>query len=336
MQNDRTIRQYVSAGGTVVYKLPVEAFPGHVTNCYLVLTDPVTLIDAASGQDGSNVSMLDCFARLRAEFNEPVALTDIKRLILTHGHIDHFGGLHFVVEHSGAAIGIHELDSSVVRRFKERMVVSSKNLHIFLERAGVGPERVSKLLEMNKWSKDLFRARPVDFTFDEGPLPGSPFELYHTPGHCPGQVCIRLDDILFSADHVLARITPNQSPEFITRYTGLGHYLAALRKVRAIPGIRVALGGHEGAIENFTARVDASIAFHEARLEKTLGLCAEPCTVADVSRGLFGERKAYHVLLAFLETGAHIEYLYERGHLAVVNVDEVDRQYNPVLQYQSQ
>jgi len=51
---------------------------------------------------------------------------------------------------------------------------------------------------------------------------------------------------------------------------------------------------------------------------------------------LFGERKGYHVLLAFLETGAHMEYLYERGQLAVVNVDEVEHEYNPVLLYQAQ
>lgn len=320
----------------MVYKLPVEAFPNHVTNCYLVLTDPITLIDAASGQDMSNRSLLECFERLRAEFNESVSLDDVGRLILTHGHIDHFGGLHFVVEKSGAEIGIHELDMSVVRHFNERLVVSTRNLHIFLERAGLRPERVQDLLEMNKWSKDLFHARPVDFTFDEGPLAGTPFDIYHTPGHCPGQVCIRLDDILFTADHVLSHITPNQSPEFIVRYTGLGHYMAALKKVRALTGIRVALGGHEDAIDDLHARIDATIRFHEARLEKTLGLCDEPQTVAGVSLKLFGERKGYHVLLAFLETGAHMEYLYERGHLAVVNVEEVDQQYNPVLLYQRQ
>ncbi len=336
MHNDPVVRKYISAGRTTAYKLPVEAFPNHITNCYLVMTDPITLIDAASGQDSSNASLLDCFERLRTEFDEKVTLQDVKRLILTHGHIDHFGGLHYVVEQTGAEIGIHELDASVIRHFKERLVVSTKNLHIFLERAGLSPERTAKLLDMNKWSKDLFRARPVDFVFDEGPLPNTPFELHHAPGHCPGQVCIQLDDILFTADHVLSHITPNQSPEFIVRYTGLGHYIAALKKIKAIPGINIGLGGHEHAIEDVSGRVDASIAFHEARLEKTLNLCNEPSTVSEVSLKLFGERKGYHVLLAFLETGAHMEYLHERGHLAVVNVDEVDMQYNPVLKYQRQ
>jgi glyoxylase-like metal-dependent hydrolase (beta-lactamase superfamily II) len=334
MQNDQSIRGYKSAGGTTVYKLPVEAFRGHFTNCYLVMTDPVTLLDAASGREASNASMLDCFRRLRNEFDEKVQLFDVGRLILTHGHIDHFGGVNFVVEQSDAEIAIHELDASVIRSFKERLIINTKNLHLFLDRAGLSPSTVDKLLEMNKWSKDLFHPAEVHFTFDEGPIPGTPFEIFHTPGHCPGQVCIRLDNILFTADHVLSRITPNQSPEFITRYTGLGHYMDSLQKIRSVPGITLALGGHEDDMTNVHDRIDETLAFHEARLEKTLSLCETPKSIEEVSLELFGEREGYHVLLAFLETGAHTEYLYERGRLGVTNIEEVEHEYNPVLLYQ--
>lgn len=41
----------------------------------------------------------------------------------------------------------------------------------------------------------------------------------------------------------------------------------------------------------------------------------------------------YHVLLAFLDAGAHVEYLYERGRLEVANYAEIERASNPVLQY---
>jgi glyoxylase-like metal-dependent hydrolase (beta-lactamase superfamily II) len=336
MQNDPTIRRFESAGGTTVYKLPVEAFPNHFTNCYLVMCDPVTLLDAASGRDASNASMLECFSRLRNEFDEKVQLFDVGRLILTHGHIDHFGGVNFVVEQSGAEIGIHELDMSVIQSFKERLIANTKNLHLFLDRAGLSASAVEKMLTMNKWSKDVFQPAPVDFTFDEGPLPGTPFEVFHTPGHCPGQVCIRLDDILFTADHILSHITPNQSPEFITRYTGLGHYMESLQKTRSVPGIELGLGGHEGDMPDVHARIDESLAFHQARLEKTSTLCDRPKSIKEVSLELFGERQGYHVLLAFLETGAHMEYLYERGRLGVTNIEEVEHEYNPVLLYQRQ
>jgi hypothetical protein len=54
-----------------------------------------------------------------------------------------------------------------------------------------------------------------------------------------------------------------------------------------------------------------------------------------VSLGLFGPREKYHVLLAMLETGAHMEYLYERGSLVVTNYEDVDKEFNPVLKYQA-
>lgn len=336
MHNDRSILKFTTSSGRAVYKLPVESFPNHVTNCYLVLDDQITLFDAASGWEASNESLLDAFARVRDEFSEKVELRDVKRLVLTHGHIDHFGGLNFVAEQSNALIGIHELDFSTVQHFKERLIIATTNLHIFLERAGLPPGRIAALLEMHKWSKDLFRARRVDFTFSEGWMDGSSFQVFHAPGHCPGQVCIKLDDILFTADHVLSHITPNQSPEFITRYTGLGHYFESLKRVRAIPGIRLALGGHEDPMEDLRGRIDQTLAFHDSRLDKTLALCSEPRTVAEVALGLFGERKDYHALLAILEAGAHMEYLYERGQLAVINIDEAEHAYNSVLVYHRQ
>ncbi len=325
MHNDKTLRKYVSSGGTTVYKLPVEAFPNHVTNCYLVMTDPVTLLDTGSGWDQSNRDLVACFEGLKSEFGETVTLRDVDRVILTHGHIDHFGGVNFVVEESAADVCIHELDASVIQHFRERLLYSSTSVHLFLRRSGLDRERIEALVQMNKWSKDTFKARPVDEMFVEGPVLGGPLVAYHTPGHCPGQVCLKLDDILFTADHVLSHITPNQSPESITRYTGVGHYMESLRKVLGIPGVRIGLGGHENEMPELAERIYATLGFHERRLDKTLSLLDTPKSIAETSLGLFGERMDYHILLAMLETGSHLEYLYERGKLVVANIDEIEQ-----------
>jgi len=325
MHNDKTIRKYVSSGGTTVYKLPVEAFPNHVTNCYLVMTDPITLLDTASGWDMANRELVACFERLSEQFNEKLTLREVSRVIITHGHIDHFGGVNFVIQESAADLCIHELDASVIQHFRERLLYSAASVHQFLRRAGLPKERVEALVQMNKWSKDTFAPRKVDTMFGEGPVCGGPLIAYHTPGHCPGQVCLRLDDILFTADHVLSHITPNQSPESITRYTGVGHYMEALRRVKEIPGIRIGLGGHEDEMPDLAARIDATLAFHDTRLNRTLELLDEPKTIAQTSLGLFGERMDYHILLAMLETGAHLEYLYEHGKLVVANIDDVEK-----------
>ena len=325
MENDKTLRKYVSSGGTVVYKLPVEAFPNHVTNCYLVMTDPVTLLDTASGWDSANQELVKCFEGLQGAFGEKVTLKDVDRVIITHGHVDHFGGVNFVIDESAADLYIHELDANVIQHFRERLLYSSTSVHHYLQRSGLPSERVEALVQMNRWSKDTFQSRKVDGMFDEGPVGGGPLIAYHVPGHCPGQVCLQLDDILFTADHVLSRVTPNQSPESITRYTGVGHYMESLRKIRKLDGIRIGLGGHENEMEELGQRIDDTLNFHEGRLQKTLDLLTEPRTIADISRGLFGQRMDYHILLAMLETGAHLEYLYERGNVVVANIDAVEQ-----------
>jgi glyoxylase-like metal-dependent hydrolase (beta-lactamase superfamily II) len=329
------VKRYDTDGGARIYLLPVQAFPRHITNCYLVLDDDITLIDTGSGTRESNESLLACFGALRETYGEKLDLADVGRVILTHGHIDHFGGLNFVAERSRARIGIHELDLSTVQHFEERLIVSSRNLQIFLGRAGLSRESIEHFIDQNKWSKNVFKAMRVDFTFDDGDrLPGG-FEVFHTPGHCPGQVCLRLGDILFTADHVLERITPNQSPEFIIRYNGIGHYYEALRKIRALEGIRIGLGGHEGEIHDVRGRIEDIIRFHDARLERTLEICREPRTIKEIAREMFPKAKDYHVLLALTEAGAHVEYLHERGKLHLTNVEAVERDPFPVPIYQA-
>lgn len=333
MKNAEQIHKFTSSGGAVVYLLPVEAFPNHVTNCYLVLDGTVTLIDTGSGLDGSNQSLLRAFDQLRDDFGESVQLHDVTDVILTHAHIDHFGGVNFVVERSGAAVHIHELDSNVIRHFHDSLILSSKNLHLFLDRAGIPPDRVATLIEMNKWSKDYFQSTSVS-TFTEGPVLNSGFVAYHTPGHCPGQVCLQKDDILFTGDHVLSHTTPNQAPESITFYTGLGHYFDSLQMVRERLSATVALGGHEQPMPDLPRRIDEIVRFHQDRLARLLDLCDTPKSMDLLSQQLFGPRKHYHILLAILETGAHLEYLYERGHVRVANMGDVEHEYNPVLLYE--
>ena len=333
MRNDKTVRRHETGSGIPVYCLPVEAFPNHITNCYLIKTDPLILLDAGSAYPQNKVDMDAAFDTLRDEFGESLTLADVEVHIISHGHVDHFGGLNHVLERSGARLGIHELDAPVIANFWERLIHGTTSLHHYLDRTGLSAEHVDTILKMHYESRDMFQETRPDFTFTEGPLPDLPLEAFHVPGHCPGQVCLRLDDLLFSADHVLARVTPLQAPESIMRNTGLGHYLQSLKAVRDLPGIRLTLPAHETPIENLAERVDEIIAFHHQRLDKTLEQCDEPRCIKDIALGLFGERKTHHVFLALLEAGAHVEYLYERGQLRIANIDEVRDNYNPVLQY---
>lgn len=331
------VERFMSSTGAQIYRIPVEAFPDFIAYSYVILeAGPPTLVDTGSGYGESNQHLLQGFAALRTEYNESVTLEDIQRVIITHGHIDHHGGLGFVMQHAPhAKIGIHALDRRIISAYHERVIVATKDMRVYFERAGVSERLREKLLEMYSFAKRHMQSFPVDFLLDEyKELDGMSF--IHTPGHCSGQVCIRLGDILLSADHILAQTTPNQAPESITHYTGLGHYLESLYKVARVEGIRLALPGHEEPIENLYERIIAIRASHQRKLERVLKIineADEPCTISEISHRLYDERKGYDVLLALGEAGAHVEYLYEHGQLAIANLDEVEQANNPALRY---
>ncbi len=323
-----------SSGGRTLYSLPVEAFPGFIVNLYLVESgDELLLVDCGSGTDESRRQIEDRFEELRKTFNTALRLQDVTTILVTHGHIDHFGGLRWAKDTTGAPAAVHILDRRVLSNYEERLIVASKAVEAFLQRAGVEAERRTGLMAMYLFAKGRYRSTPVEALLEEGtPAPGD-LQVYHVPGHCPGQVCLRVDDILLTADHVLERITPNQAPEAITQYTGLGHYFESLGKISRLEGIRLGLGGHEGPIHDLKGRIADIERLHLKRLEKVQEICREPRTLSEISLELFGPRKSYHILLALIESGAHVEYLYQRGELCASNLREIEESPNPILKY---
>ncbi len=330
------IERFTSSTDATIYRIPVEAFPGFIAYAYLVMGAGVpTVIDTGSGYGNSNDHLLKGLSEVRSDFKEPVALGDIKRIILTHGHIDHFGGLPMLMGHTDAIIGIHTLDRRVLAAYEERVIVTTKALRVYLERSGVEPEFQLKLMEYYGFSKKHVKSLRVDFTIADGQeIDGMRF--VHTPGHCPGQVCIVLGDILISADHILEKTTPHQSPESITSYNGLGHYLEALDRVGNMPGFDLALGGHEGPIRDVYKRIDQIRESHQRKLDRVTEVIAsadEPITISQISKAMYPRVKGFNILLALEEVGAHVEYLDQHGRLAVANLDEVERERNPALRY---
>ena len=88
MSEKGTFTIFESSGGGIIHRIPLEAFPNFWAYAYLVQKDSYSvLIDAGSGTDTSHENLLSGFEK--ADF-QPSELTHI---LLTHAHIDHFGGL---------------------------------------------------------------------------------------------------------------------------------------------------------------------------------------------------------------------------------------------------
>ncbi|MCP4422687.1 MAG: MBL fold metallo-hydrolase [Chloroflexi bacterium] len=328
-------QKFTTGNGRHIYTFPIQTFPSLVNNIYIISDgNQLILVDCGSGFDQANDQLSAGFTAVSQKFNEAISLEAINHILITHGHIDHFGGLPYVRQFTAAPIGIHILDRRVLSNHEERAIFASNRLETFLEEAGVSEKRRQELMQVYLFAKQYYKSTPTQFLLEEGTPTVGDIEVFHVPGHCPGQVCLRVDDVLLTADHILSRITPHQAPESITNNMGLGHYLDSLTKIEKVAGIRLALGGHEDPMEDVYDRVQAIKQSHDSRLNKILEICHQPKSLADISRDLFGKVNSYHVLLALEETGAHVEYLYQRGELIAANLDEIENTQHPIIKYQ--
>lgn len=336
----RKVISYETSCGARIFQIPLQEFPFLWGYAYLVLVDDPegtpykVLIDTGSGFGDSNQHLEDGFQQVSSLIGQSIGLANLTHIFITHGHIDHIGGLGYVRPRTRARIGVHELDLRNLTNYEERLTVVARRLEGWLGEAGVPAGRRLELIGMYKFPKILFGSVRVDFTYEAEGMRVGPFEFLHVPGHCAGHVAIRLHDVLFSGDHVLAELSPHQSPEHLTLSTGLEHYLKSLDILESWAGrVRLTLGGHREPILDLPARIDAIRQVHQERLGRVLELFEEPHTVAEVSRLLFGDVHGYNVLLALEETGAHVEYLEQRGLLRVNNLAEVEQNHDPIPIY---
>ena len=158
---------YLVAGGDVTGGGDAAAF-------LLVLDEPV-LIDTGAGD-----SITEIIENIRAVGVDPQA---IKKVVLTHNHIDHIGGAPYLKQMYGVTLIMHELDAPAVR-------------------GGDDTATAAKMYGVK------FPPTPVDVTFAEHEhrlaVGGDVLVLLHTPGHTPGSISPYIDldkkRILFGQD----------------------------------------------------------------------------------------------------------------------------------------
>ena len=330
------LQAFITRAGARIYRIPLELFPQLEGFAHVVVTDQlVALIDVGSGFGDSNEQLEAGLASLRSLYGEPVGWSELTHILISHAHIDHFGGLPYVRERTAAPIGIHELDRRVITGYEERLATVAGRLGRFLAEAGVEPEEQTDLMDLYQLGKQLYASMPVEFTFEAAGMGLGPLEFVHVPGHSPGQVLILLDELMLSGDHVLAEISPHVAPERLTLNTGLGHYLESLKRTRPLAErTHLVLGGHNPPFTDLAGRVDAIWELYRGRLARVLELTNTARSVAEIAHELFGKTGGYHRLLALEEAGAYVEYLHQRGFLGVPDFERLEREQTGPVRYQ--
>ncbi len=230
-------------------------FPVGRVNNYLIADSQPTLIDTGIGTDRA-------WEFLESGIGQAgYRVKDIKRILITHGHIEHYGMARKIAEESGAEVFIHSADKEkVLEGYPER---SSRELGSvwdqFYRLLDVPVSQVEQIEAFSKFAYTLCRQLETATPLDDGDrISFDRFELeaVHTPGHSPGTVCFfePITRLLFCGDHLLHSTPSSPVLElgeggFEEKPKGLVNYLASLDKAESLrPAL--ALPGHGPLIED--------------------------------------------------------------------------------------
>ena len=305
------------------------------TWAYLFENEGMNLIDA--GAHGQVPELVDGIE------TAGYAAQDVNRVIITHGHSDHDGAAFRFAREYGAELWAHEFYArtlaydgwQIQRGMKTPLEAQmralsstngrrSSNAHLRTEGDYAREKKAGQVQGRIRGEERLGDMR-----------------LMHTPGHSPDELCMVIDDLVFTGDHVLPEITPH--PTCRVRYTeevanalapeyadadslyGLATYIESLRmleeldeRTQVMPAHRLFNKGRFNFCD--VGRVGEIIEHHDQRLEMALDEAGDDgCTLADATRALFPRQTPSSPVyyLALIEAVSHLELLHESGDLDV-------------------
>ncbi|MDX1534112.1 MAG: MBL fold metallo-hydrolase, partial [Thermoplasmata archaeon] len=209
-------------------RIPTQ-LPVATVNVYLLRGDENVLVDAGPHHPDAWDYLT---RRLKAHGLE---VADIDRILITHGHVDHYGQAGDIADASGAEVWTHELDRPLIRDFSSIVERRNEYYRDILRTTGFPDETLQLIAGFFDYLRGLGRETPVARTFRDGDriaAAGWDLEVLHTPGHSPGSSCLRHRSTLFTGDTVLKHITPNAAFGGADgKSLGMGDYLTSLERL---------------------------------------------------------------------------------------------------------
>jgi glyoxylase-like metal-dependent hydrolase (beta-lactamase superfamily II) len=296
---------------------------GGPVNAYIIEEENgILLFDPGLGTRQSQAALAEGLTLTGHRFDE------VRRIILSHGHIDHFGAASWVLEQTGRAIPshIHSADAAKVLQSGADFPVLLTRNGSYLSRLGLPLRLLEEIVSSMGRDAELGR-RLAGVT----PLvPGDTFrcrhvtlEVHHMPGHTPGLCCLYERDhrLLFSADHLLEHVSPNPLIELghegePSLFKPLVSYFESIERVRALE-VDLVLPGHAAPFSRCLEVIDSLSAFYKRRQAKLIqALRRGPLTVYEAMRELFPPTNTFEAFLMMSEALGNLEYLEHMGEIA--------------------
>ena len=210
---------------------------------FLIKGDKAVIVD--TGYPGNGERILDS---LRENLINP---SDISLIIITHGHIDHYGSADELRKLTGAPVAMHRTDAEYIR----------KGIH-YIGMPTCLPARIFKSLFIKK-DPILSKSLEVDIAFEtnidlkEFGINGS---IIHTPGHTAGSVSIILSGgTAIIGDLIMGGILRKRTPHYPLFASDFFQLKESIREILALSP-KIIHASHGGpftkqAVERFLGKV---------------------------------------------------------------------------------
>jgi glyoxylase-like metal-dependent hydrolase (beta-lactamase superfamily II) len=305
--------------------LSLPDFAPDSVNIYLIKTgDGYAIIDTGWDSPLSIQSLESQLAEIGAR------LTDIKQIIITHCHIDHFGMIVRLKQLNSNTLYIPRREIPIVKlRFTggdHYLPMTDK----FLQSHGMPEAELIPPDVLLPVPENLVLTQP-DVLLDGGEeiVTGDyTLKVINTPGHTAGHIALYepRKKFLFSGDVLLPTIATNAAVYVQHIPFPLQQYLDSLNKLKDLD-IEIVLPGHEYIFTNHRKRIEELFRHHQEKARATLKVMADgkSKTAYDVSRMLsissrtginhWPELSGWDKRFAVLQTIAHLESLRFNGQV---------------------
>jgi glyoxylase-like metal-dependent hydrolase (beta-lactamase superfamily II) len=306
----------------IVVPTPFAVGPANV---YVVTADPITMIDSGTNTPATENALMLGLAAIGV-FPEQIA-----RVVVSHGHPDHYGLAPRIRALSGATVmaGVDDVpkmtsDRTMLHATGRLLLGEGMPVETLVEMGERGASRSFR--DLHPRVDDVVGLRDGDRLSFEG----FDLEVLHLPGHTAGHICLYepLSGVLFSGDTILLDITPNpllepDPSDPSERRKSLLQYTSTLDRLAALP-LTTVFPGHGPVIESPHALIEEMREHHRARAaDLEARLTSEGKTGWELAVELFPNLQGFDNFLAVSEVVAHMDLLEQEGRADAVVRDGV-------------
>ncbi len=279
---------------------------------------------------------------------------DLKRIVVTHQHIDHIGLVEILAKRCGAEVCAIDRLAPWLANYRREMEDNDSFSAAIMLRNGIPQDVVYALRAVSASFRAWGAAAQVTRPLGDGDtldFAGRSWRVLHRPGHSPSDTVFwdEASGELFGGDHLIKRISSNpllskplerlsaggegggeggharegmkplESPsgegDSAERPRALMEYLDSLRLTREMD-LKVVFAGHGEPVEDHRALIEERFRMHERRADKLYALIAQRSRNAyELAQEMWGNVAVTQAFLTLSEVLGHVDLLMDEGRV---------------------